>query len=68
MLSVVKTLALILPVLLAGCLDYEIKVETVISVDGTATRVVRIKERSDKKATWRRYAPPTLRSPNSSRS
>ncbi|MHC4955559.1 MAG: hypothetical protein ACYTGZ_17040 [Planctomycetota bacterium] len=43
---------------LGGCLDYEIKVETVISEGGEAKRVIFIRENSDAKKTWYRYAPP----------
>jgi len=44
--------------LVAGCLDYEVKVQTVVLKDGSAQRAVRILEGSDKHKTWRRYGEP----------
>jgi len=49
----------LLLLVLGGCLEYEVTVETVVAEDGSFTRTIRIRERSDKHETWRRYAPPT---------
>jgi len=54
----VRKQALGLLLLVAGCLDYEVKVQTVVLKDGSAQRAVRIHERSDKHKTWRRYGQP----------
>lgn len=41
----------------AGCLDYEIRVSTVVAPDGSMQRVVKIRE-ADESKTWRRLQPP----------
>jgi hypothetical protein len=44
--------------LLGGCLEYEVEIETVVKEDGSFRRTVAIREKSEKPKTWVRYAPP----------
>ncbi|MEM8885799.1 MAG: hypothetical protein AAGD14_17170 [Planctomycetota bacterium] len=48
----------VLLILLGGCLDYEVTVDTTVKEDGSFVRTVRVHEQSDKHRTWTRYAPP----------
>ena len=48
-------LGLVLLFGLNACLDYEIRIETVVAEDGTSHRVVRLREKSKDHKTWRSY-------------
>lgn len=49
---------LFLLLLLGGCLEYDVVVETEVTEAGTIKRAIRIREKSDRPKTWQRYAPP----------
>ncbi len=52
------TRTLLLFLLAAGCLHYEISVETAVAPDGASRRTIRIREMSKEPKTWENLAPP----------